>query len=274
MASTCTQGPVNAMLTREWHDEPLSERPDGRGAPKSRHSATASHAQVENQLLAALPPKDYARLASGLEPVTVACGEVLHEPGERIREVYFPNNCVLSLLTLVEGQGVLEVGVVGREGMSGARLALGATKSSVRVLVQGAGTAMRMNSARFLREFGHSRALQRVLLQFTNRLMDQISQTAACNRFHVVEERLARCLLMSAARSRSMEFHLTHSFLADLMGVRREGVTVAAIALQRRGLIRYRRGIMTILDHQGLEAACCSCYLYLQDMDSESLRRD
>jgi CRP-like cAMP-binding protein len=273
MAATSAQGPVNALLTREWHDEPTRpERPRGRGATRPSRTTTASRATTENQLLAALPSKDYARLASGLEPVTVTSGEVLYEPGERIREVYFPDNCVLSLLTVIEGHRALEVGLVGREGMIGARLALGATQSSVRVLVHSTGTAMRMGSARFLREFRRSQTLHGVLLQFTSKLMDQISQTAACNRFHVVEERLARCLLMTAARTRSAEFQLTHGFLADMLGVRREGVTVAAIALQRRGLIRYRRGNITILDHQGLEAASCSCYRHLQVLDSESLR--
>lgn len=271
MAATCTQGPVIALLTREWHGDPPPGRPGGRRAGRARRTTTATHDGIENQLLAALPPKDYEQLASGIEPVTITCGEILHEPGERIREVYFPNNSVLSLLTLVEGQGALEVGLVGREGMSCARLALGATKSSVRVLVQSSGTAVRVNSVRFLRVYGRSRTLQRVLLQFANRLMDQISQTAACNRFHLIEERLARCLLMTATRSRSTRLELTHGFLAELLGVRREGVTVAAIALQRRGLIRYRRGNITIFDHQGLEAACCSCYRHLQVLESESL---
>ena len=240
----------------------------GPASGKPRRIATAARAGAENLLLAALPSKDYARLASDLEPVTINYGEVLYEPGERMRDVYFPGNCLVSLLTLVEGHRALEVGLVGREGMIGARLALGATKSSVRALVQGTGTAMRMNAECFLREFRRSQTLQRVLLQFTDRLMVQISQTAACNRFHLVEARLARWLLMTAERMRSAAFHLTHGFIADMLGVRREGVTVAAIALQRRGIIRYRRGNITILDHKGLEAASCSCYRHLQLMNA------
>jgi CRP-like cAMP-binding protein len=271
MTAVSAQGPVNALLTREWHnghEQPDPARP--RPAGVRRRIATAARAVAENDLLAALSPKDYSRLASGLEPVTITYGEVLYEPGEPMRDVYFPNNCLVSLLTLVEGHRALEVGLVGREGMVGGRLALGAKTSSVRALVQGTGTAMRMKSARFLREFHRSPVLQRLLLRFTDMLMVQISQTAACNRFHIVEARLARWLLMTAERMRSARFHLTHGFLADMLGVRREGVTVAAIALQRRGFIRYRRGDITILDQQGLEAVCCSCYRHLQLMNLES----
>jgi CRP-like cAMP-binding protein len=189
-----------------------------------------------------------------------------------MNQVYFPNDCLVSLLTLVEGHRALEVGLVGREGMIGARLALGATTSTVRALVQGTGTALRMKAERFLREFRRSPTLQRVLLKFTDSLMIQISQTAACNRFHIVEARLARWLLMTAERMRSAEFHLTHDFLADMLGVRREGVTLSASALQRRGLISYRRGNITVLDQAGLEAASCSCYRHLQVMGSRAAR--
>jgi CRP-like cAMP-binding protein len=261
MSATFAQGPVNVLLAREWHSEPKQ---------KARRIATAPHASAENRLLASLPSKDYAQLASGLEPVTITYGEVLHEPGEPMREVYFPGNCLVSLLTPVDGLRALEVGLVGREGMIGASLASGASKSSVRALVQGTGTAMKMNAKRFLREFRSSQALQRALLQFNDRLMVQISQTAACNRFHLVEERLARSLLMTAERMHSTEFHLTHEFLAAMLGVRRVGVTVAATALQRRGFIRYRRGNIAILDQQGLETACCPCYRHLQITNTET----
>jgi len=154
--------------------------------------------------------------------------------------------------------------------MIGARLALGATRSSMRALVQGTGSALRMSAARFLREFARSRTLQRALLQFTDSLMVQISQTAVCNRFHILDARVARWLLMTAERMRSTTFHLTHGFIADMLGVRREGVTVAAIELQRRGIIRYRRGDITILDLRGLESACCACHQHLRLMDSTS----
>jgi CRP-like cAMP-binding protein len=271
IAATSTQGSMNALLTRQWlRDDEQAGKTTRRPLRKSRRGAAASRAAPENSLLAALPPKDYARLEGNLEPVTITSGEVLYEPGERMRDVYFPGNCLVSLLTLVEGHRALEVGLVGREGMIGARLALGASQSSVRALVQGTGTAMRLKAEFFLRELRRSQTLRRVLLQFTDRLMVQVSQTAACNRFHVVEARLARWLLMTAERMRSAAFHLTHGFIAEMLGVRREGVTVAASALQRRGLIRYRRGNITILDQHGLEAASCSCYAHLQRMECES----
>jgi len=257
IAAIAGEGPTHAVITREWSSEPT--------LPKhSRRRAEPAVAGAGNQLLAALSPREFARLASGLETVTLTYGEILYEPGEPMQAVYFPSDCLVSLLTLVEGRRALEVGLVGREGMIGARLALGAATSSVRALVQGTGTALRMTSARFLREFRRSPSLQRTLFQFTDTLMIQISQTAACNRFHIVEARLARWLLMTADRMASPEFHLTHEFLADMLGVRREGVTMAACALQQRKLIHYRRGDIKILDTPGLEAASCSCYRYVQ----------
>jgi CRP-like cAMP-binding protein len=271
LAAIAAPGSVNALLTREWHSEHQQVgKIRGASSGKMRRIAAAAHAGAENRLLASLPSKDYAQLASDLEPVTITYGQVLYEPGEPMREVYFPGNCLVSLLTPVDGHRALEVGLVGREGMIGASLASGAARSSVRALVQGTGTAMKMNAKHFLREFRRSPALQRLLLQFTDRLMVQISQTAACNRFHLVEARLARSLLMTAERMRSAEFHLTHEFLAAMLGVRRVGVTVAAVALQRRGFIRYRRGNISILDAQGLETACCPCYRHLQVVNAET----
>jgi len=271
MAATSAQGAVNVLLSREWHSEPkLLGKIDGGTAAKAAEIASAACAGAENRLLAALPAKDYAQLASGLESMSLTHGETLCEPGEPVRHVYFPNDCLVSLLTVVEGDRALEVGLVGREGMIGASLALGVTRSSVRALVQGTGTAMKMDAKRFLREFRRSQALQRVLLQFTDSLMVQISQTAACNRFHLVEARLARSLLMTAERMRSAEFRLTHEFLAAMLGVRRVGVTVAAVALQSRGFIRYSRGNITIVDRQGLETACCPCYRYLRVTNGET----
>ena len=225
----------------------------------------ANPAPAANSLLAALSRKQYLRLLAGLEPVTLAFGEVLYEPGQRIRHIYFPNDSLVSLLTLVDGHLALEVGLVGREGMVGVPVALGVNVSPVRALVQGAGTAMRMESGRFRREFRHSLPLQRELHRYTHALMAQITQTAACNRFHVVEARLARWLLMTRDRVRSDQFRLTQEFLAHMLGVRRVGVTEAAGALQQRKLIRYRRGNISILDQEGLEAASCRCYQTVKD---------
>ena len=267
IAGIARDGAVYAVVTREnvsEHKRAGAVRSYGR-ANASRVAAVA-RARSPNRLLAALPPREYKRLLSGLETVKLTYGEVLHEPGERMRHVYFPSDCLVSLLTVVEGHQALEVGLVGREGMVGSRLALGITTSSIRALVQGTGTAVRMTSARFLKELRRIPALRRALFHFTDALMLQVTQTAACNRFHVVEARLARWLLMTRERLPSGEFHLTHGFLADMLGVRRVGVTSAAGALQRRKLIRYQRGIITILDQQGLEDAACSCYRHLQVM--------
>jgi CRP-like cAMP-binding protein len=219
-----------------------------------------------NSLLAALPRKDYLRLLAGLEPVELTFGEVLYEPGQVIRHVYFPNDSLVSLLTLVDGHMALEVGLVGREGMLGIPLALGVDVTSVRALVQGGGTAMRMEAARFRKEFARCVPLQRALHRYVHVLMAQVTQTAACNRFHVVEARLARWLLMTSDRVRSEHFRLTQEFLAHMLGVRRVGVTQAAGALQRRDLIRYSRGSLRILDRRGLEAASCRCYELVKDV--------
>jgi len=228
----------------------------------------ASRAPAANSMLAALPRKQYQRLLTGLESVALTFGEVLHEPGERIQHVYFPSDSLVSLLTLVEGHLALEVGMVGSEGMVGVPLYLGTDVSPVRALVQGAGAAMRMKSARFSEEIRKSPQLQRELSRYTRALMAQITQTAACNRFHVVEARLARWLLMTRDRVRTDEFRLTHAFLGHMLGVRRVGVTTAARALQKRKLIAYSRGKISILDHRRLERAACSCYKLVKDMNT------
>jgi CRP-like cAMP-binding protein len=239
-----------------------------------KHPPPSSNAQragqgreaIENSLLAAVPRKEYRRLAAGFEAVSLTFGEVLYEPGETIRHVYFPNKSLISLLTLADGHLALEVGLIGREGMVGIPLVLGHTVSSVRALVQGSGMAMRMSAARFRKEFRLSLPLQRELYRYTHSLMAQISQTAACNRFHVVETRLARWLLMTHDRVKSDEFRMTHEFLSHMLGVRRVGVTKAAHALQQRKLIDYHRGDITVLDRAGLEAAACECYEVVKDM--------
>ena len=215
---------------------------------------------VANSLLAALPRIEYERLISGLEPVRLAYGEVLYQPGEPIRHAYFPLDCLVSLLAVVEGRTVLEVGLVGGDGMIGIPLALGIGVSPIRALVQESGTALRIEAARFGREFSRNPSLRRNLFRYTHSLMAQATQTAVCSRFHLLEARLARLLLMTRDRARSDDFRLTHEFLAQMLGVRRVGVTKAAGALQRRNLISYSRGGISILDRKGLEAASCRCY--------------
>jgi len=213
-----------------------------------------------NRVLASIPPKEYRRLQAQLEPVAVSFGQVLYEPGQEIRHVYFPVDCLISLLTAVDRRRSLEVGMVGNEGMAGMPFILGMGVSGVRALAQGGGDALRMASAPFRIEFDRNAPLQDALHRYTYALMAQISQTAACNRFHDAEARLARWLLMTRDRVRSDEFLLTHQFLAHMLGLRREGVSEAASALKHRGLIAYSRGEIQILDVRGLKASACSCY--------------
>ncbi len=217
-------------------------------------------AAIPNILLRLLPRKDYLRFASGLTPVTLEFGKVLYEPGKPIRDVYFPSACLISLLKIAAGHRALEVGMVGPEGMLGIPIALGIGSSPIRALVQGEGTALRMGKARFLKEFNSCAPLHRIVLTYVHALMGQIAQTAACNRFHVVEGRLARWLLMTRDRMASGDFRMTHEFLSHMLGVRREGVSEAAAGFQEKGLIEYSRGKIRILNHRGLEAAACSCY--------------
>jgi CRP-like cAMP-binding protein len=212
-----------------------------------------------NRVLAGISSKDYGSLDQ-LEPVQLRFGQILYEAGGRIRHVYFPIDCLVSLLTAVDKRRTLEVGMVGNEGMTGMPFILGMGVSGVRALVQGGGRALRMPAAAFRIEFDRNEPLRQALFRYTYALMAQISQTAACNRFHEAEARLARWLLMTRERVGSDEFRLTHEFLAHMLGLRREGVTEAATALKQRGLIDYRRGKIQILDARGLKASACSCY--------------
>lgn len=239
--------------------------PDRTAAQPKAAMQIAKPEPVANRLLAALPRIERQRLIERLEPIALTSGEVLYQPGDKIRHVYFPNDSLISLLTLVDRHQALEVGLVGREGMVGLPLTLEIGVSPVRALVQGSGTAMRMKAAPFLRELAQSQALRRKLHRYTYALMAQITQTAACNRFHVVEARLARWLLMTQDRVQLNPFRLTQEFLAHMLGVRRVGVTKAARTLQQKRLIRYSRGSITMLDRKGLEAASCSCYKALRD---------
>lgn len=216
--------------------------------------------RIENRLLAALPTEDYNRLVAQMERVQLPFAEVLYEPDDVIQHVYFPNDSIVSLLSTVEDRSTLEVGIIGNEGMVGISVLLGVETSPYRALVQGEGSAMKMKAAALHKEMSADGSLQRLLLRHTHALMTQIAQSAACNRFHVVEARLARWLLMMRDRIGTDEFRLTHEFLSDMLGVRREGVTNAATVLQRNELITYSRGQIKILNQAGLEAAACKCY--------------
>ena len=228
-------------------------RQDAEGAHKARRGR-------RNSLLAALPHADYQRLLAGLEPVALKFGEVLKEPGVPIRHVYFPIDCVVSMLTLVDGGKAVEVGPVGDEGMVGMPLVLGIRISSHRALVQVAGTALRMKASAFRKEFLQSNPLQQALYRYKHALTGQLSQSIACNRFHSLQARFARYLLMTADRARTREIRLTHEFLARMLGVRRPGVTRAAGALEKRKLIQCGRGKIAILDRKRLSASSCACY--------------
>jgi CRP-like cAMP-binding protein len=204
-------------------------------------------------------------------PVELAFEEVLYEKGDRIRHVYFPIASFVSLISAVDRDSNLEVGLVGAEGMLGSSLLLGVEVASLRGLVQGAGPCLRMDANQFLRELKRSPPMRDRLNLYLYVLMTQLTQMAACARYHLVEARLARWLLMTRDRAQSNEFRLTQEFLAYMLGVRRAGITRAASALQRRKLIRYSRGEMRILDARGLEGVSCACYanalrLYAQVM--------
>jgi len=215
---------------------------------------------VSNRLLDALPDAERARLLGRFDAVDLAFGQCLLQPGGRLDDVYFPTGGYVSLMLPLQGGGALEVGLIGNEGMWGIDAALGAHTSPLRVMVQGGGAALRMTSHRFRQEMDASQALRQLLNRYIVVSLRQLAQAAACMHSHLVEGRLARCLLMTQDRAHADNFHLTHETLAYLLGVRRVGVTVAASALQQRKLIAYHRGHIAILDRVGLKVAACECY--------------
>jgi CRP-like cAMP-binding protein len=217
-------------------------------------------ATVENRLIGLLPRRDRARLLARCESVELVLSEVLSHAGEPTRYAYFPTEGFISLVMMVDGNPALELGMVGREGMLGAQLALGVAAAPLDALVQGEGVAWRIGAAALRRELAASPALQRGLSRYVYVLMAQMAESAGCLRYHQISQRLARWLLMSQDRAHNNNFRVTHEFLAFMLGVRRVGITNAAGELQRSGLIEYRRGNVTVLNRKGLEAAACSCY--------------
>jgi CRP-like cAMP-binding protein len=214
----------------------------------------------QNRLLAALPAKEYKRLLPKLREISLNYTETIYEQGDIIRRVFFPNSGIVSLLSAVEERSLLEVGIVGNEGFVGLPVFLGVKTSTNRALVQGAGAALEMKTTDFLVECKNDGALPRILQRYTHSLLIQISQSAVCNRFHPIEARLARWLLMTADRMKSENFQITQEFLSNMLGVRREAVSKSAANLQQQQFINYSRGNIKIINRRNLERTACNCY--------------
>ncbi len=227
-------------------------------------NGSADGVPAVNRLLAILPKNEYKRLLPKLKKVNLVLGEVLYEPGDVIKYVYFPNDSVISLISELSETSWLEVGLVGNEGVAGLAVFMGVASSPTRCLVQGSGSAMRMSSAAVRTEANRLGGFHHLLHRYSHSLLAQVSQSAACNRFHLVNARLARWLLMTHDRLGVEEFPLTQEFLSNMLGVRREGVSKAAGALQTAKLIRYSRGMISLLNRRGLEAKSCQCYAIIK----------
>jgi len=223
-------------------------------------AAPAPHSPHQNHLLDALPTDDYQRLNSHLELVPMKLGEVLYEPGMKLRYVYFPTTSIVSLLYVMEDGASAEIAIVGNEGILGISLFMGGESTPSRAVVQSAGHGFRLKAEFLKSEFGRFGPAMHLLLRYTQALITQMAQTAVCNRHHSVDQQLCRWLLLSLDRLASNELSMTQELIANMLGVRREGVTEAAGKLQDAGLIHYRRGRITVLDRKRLEARTCECY--------------
>jgi CRP-like cAMP-binding protein len=214
----------------------------------------------QNHLLDALPANDYERVASHLELIPLKLGDVLYESGDRLRYVYFPTTAIISLLYVMEDGASAEIAIVGNEGILGISLFMGGDTTPSRAVVQSAGHGFRLKADLLKAEFGRFGPTMHLLLRYTQALITQMAQTAVCNRHHSVDQQLCRWLLLSLDRLGSNELSMTQELIANMLGVRREGVTEAAGKLQNAGLIHYGRGRITVLNRPGLEARCCECY--------------
>jgi len=223
------------------------------------------NASNENRLLAALPRAEYERLVPQLQPVTFSLGEVVYEFGGHLDYVFFPTTSIVSLLYTMENGSSAEMGLTGNDGVVGIALFMGGGTMPNRAVVQSAGGAIRMKAKMLQDEFARGGRFQQLLLRYTQALITQISQTAVCNRLHSVEQQLCRWLLLSHDRIKTDELIMTQELIADMLGVRREGVTVAAGRLQDSGAISYVRGHIKILDRQKLEDTVCECYLVVKN---------
>lgn len=213
-----------------------------------------------NRLLDSLPAGTKNRLLELSAPVELKFGVVIYEPDDVIKHFYFPESGIISILSTIDKRSMLEVGIVGREGMAGLPAFLGIERSGNRAIVQGKGMARKIKTTDFLKETKLNGHISSLLQRYTHYFLTQVSQSAACNRFHTVNARLARWLLMTSDRMNSDEFQLTQEFLSHMLGVRREAVTLAAQHIQKKNLIRYNRGKLTVINRAGLEAVACECY--------------
>ena len=220
---------------------------------------------LSNHLLAALPADEFARLEPDMERASLALGEVIYESGEQLEYVYFPTSAIISLLYIMENGSTAEIGMTGNDGLVGIALFMGGSTTPNRAIVQSAGNAFRLPSKALQSAFGLGGTFQNLLLRYTQYLMTQISQTAVCNRLHSVEQQLCRWLLINHDLLHTNKLVMTHELIANMLGVRREGVSIAAGHLQQKGLIHYVRGTITMLDRAALESAVCECYQVVKD---------
>jgi len=228
-------------------------------------AATHTDDALSNHLLAALPADEFARLGPHLERISFNLGDVIYESGEQLEHVFFPTTAIISLLYIMENGSTAEIGMTGNDGLVGIALFMGGSTTPNRAIVQSAGNAFRLASKPLQTAFGIGGVFQSILLRYTQYLMTQISQTAVCNRLHSVEEQLCRWLLINHDLLQTNELVMTHELIANMLGVRREGVSIAAGRLQQRGLIKYVRGTITMLDRPALETAVCECYQVVKE---------
>jgi CRP-like cAMP-binding protein len=227
--------------------------------------ANNTNIALKNHLLAALPNDEFERIEPNLEPVSMPLGKVLYESGDKMTHIYFPTTAIISLLYIMENGATAEIGIAGNNGLVGIALFMGGETTSSRAVVQSAGDSVRMKAKDLQTAFALGGVFQNILLRYTQSFMTQISQTAVCNRLHTVEQQLCRWLLINHDQLESNKLVMTHDLIANMLGVRREGVSIAAGHLQQKGLIKYVRGTITMLDRVKLEAAVCECYQVVMD---------
>lgn len=262
------RGQAAALGAVDYTRHAMAADKSSRGARKSTPPAVRKGGAAtlpafsprQNHLLDALPDEDLARLAPHFELVPMRLGDVLYEPGVQLRYVYFPTSSIVSLLYVMEDGASAEIAIVGNEGILGISLFMGGETTPSRAVVQSAGHGYRLEAQRLKNEFGRFGSMMQLLLRYTQALITQMSQTAVCNRHHSIDQQLCRWLLLSLDRLSSNELAMTQELIANMLGVRREGVTEAAGKLQAAGLIRYHRGKITVIDRPALESRCCECY--------------